>query len=85
MKALTQNKKMYLDPDFVDSSVKSKKAAPDNNLAYHLPAGDLQLATAGPNYLKLPKKQQVPKIYFGTRTHKQVSQIVRKEEVLSSC
>ena len=27
--------------------------------------------------LRMPKKQNVPKIYFGTRTHKQVSQIVR--------
>jgi hypothetical protein len=28
--------------------------------------------------LRLPKRQRVPKIYFGTRTHKQVAQIVRE-------
>jgi hypothetical protein len=28
--------------------------------------------------LRLPKRQRVAKIYFGTRTHKQVAQIVRE-------
>jgi hypothetical protein len=27
---------------------------------------------------RLPKRQKVPKIFFGTRTHKQVAQIVRE-------
>ena len=28
--------------------------------------------------MKMPKKRKCPKIYFGTRTHKQVAQIVRE-------
>ena len=31
-----------------------------------------------PEQLKMPKKKRCPKIFFGTRTHKQVSQIVRE-------
>ena len=30
-----------------------------------------------PKMLRMPKRRKTPKIYFGTRTHKQVTQIVR--------
>ncbi len=44
---------------------------------------DVQLAAksssgAADPLLRLPKRQRVAKIYFGTRTHKQVAQIVRE-------
>eukprot|EP00092_Neocalanus_flemingeri_P038788 GFUD01042231.1.p1 GENE.GFUD01042231.1~~GFUD01042231.1.p1 ORF type:complete len:1506 (+),score=423.98 GFUD01042231.1:334-4518(+) len=32
----------------------------------------------GAGYLQMPKRKKYPKIYFGTRTHKQVTQIVRE-------
>ncbi len=67
--------------DFVDldSNRQRKDVKPpkEESLAYHLPGGDLHVAAAGPHRIRLPKKQSVPKIYFGTRTHKQVSQIIR--------
>ena len=77
---------LFLDPemdDFVDtdSNRQRKVAQPpkEDSLAYHLPGGDVLVAAAGPHRMRLPKKQSVPKIYFGTRTHKQVSQIIRNK------
>ena len=65
--------------DFVDSGPNPKKSLPnEDSISYHLPGGDIQMAAAGTHTLRVPKKQSVPKIYFGTRTHKQVAQIVRK-------
>ena len=49
--------------------------------AYHLP-GNHQPLPGGPptnnQPLSMPKRKKCPRIYFGTRTHKQVSQIVRE-------
>jgi Fanconi anemia group J protein len=68
----------FVDPD---STKRKKPGGPpkEDSTAYHLPGGgEIHAAAAGPARLRLPKKQTVPKIYFGTRTHKQVAQIVRE-------
>ena len=69
----------FIDPDQVDFM---------ESAAYHLPRVEgvvkqripnLGYGTAtGPEFLVMPKKKKCPKIYFGTRTHKQVEQIVRE-------
>ena len=45
---------------------------------YHIPDANLQNNDRPPIKLKMPRKKRCPKIFFGTRTHKQVSQIVRE-------
>ena len=52
------------------------------SLAYHLPGNIKQplpgAASTTNQMLSMPKRKKCPKIYFGTRTHKQVAQIVRE-------
>ena len=68
------------DADFADSGTKNSEK-PEASYGYHLPPPPRPVgARAGnePQYLKMPKKKKCPRIYFGTRTHKQVAQIVRE-------
>ena len=67
------------DDDFVSSKKVHQKPV-ESTVGYHLPGNTLSKVDLanGPNYLKMPKKRKCPKIYFGTRTHKQVSQIIRE-------
>jgi len=44
---------------------------------YHLSGGQSDTVRP-PEKLKMPKRKKCPKIFFGTRTHKQVAQIVRE-------
>jgi len=75
-----------VDPDDADfAEPRSKKSGqPEASYGYHVtpPLGDTRSggARAGnePQYLRMPKKRKCPRIYFGTRTHKQVAQIVRE-------
>ena len=67
------------DDDFKPSNPKKRQV--ESSVDYHLP--DLNMKNSSkpqtpPNLMKLPKKRRCPKIYFGTRTHKQVAQIVRE-------
>jgi len=71
------------DYDFVEPNAKrARPAVEEDSVAFHLPPGPNQDPAAALGGcvppLRMPKKQNVPKIYFGTRTHKQVSQIVRE-------
>ena len=60
------------DQEFVGGGVES-------SASYHLPPPALpQGGVAGPPLLSIPKRRRCPKIYFGTRTHRQVAQIVRE-------
>ena len=68
------------DDDFVNPELKKLKRQSASSMNYHLPPVYNNPGPTGtePNYLKMPKKRKCPKIYFGTRTHKQVAQIVRE-------
>ena len=69
------------DDDFVSAGSKNLKSPSESSVNVHLPCNDVQTSKPSethPSYLKMPKKRKCPKIYFGTRTHKQVSQIVRE-------
>ena len=69
------------DDDFVSNNPKILKNSSESSINYHLPSNDLEgikPSETHPNYLRMPKKRKCPKIYFGTRTHKQVAQIVRE-------
>ena len=71
------------DADFAEPGIK-KSGQPEASYGYHVAPslGDTRSGGAGagnePQYLKMPKKKKCPRIYFGTRTHKQVAQIVRE-------
>ena len=49
-----------------------------SSVNYHLPESGPVNKDRPPDLLKMPKRRKCPKIYFGTRTHKQVAQIVRE-------
>ena len=49
-----------------------------SSVNYHLPQSGQINKDRPPDLLKMPKRKRCPKIYFGTRTHKQVAQIVRE-------
>ena len=69
------------DDDFVSAKAKKPKKPVEASVDYHLPNQDFSIqknSNPGPNYMKMPKKRKCPKVYFGTRTHKQVAQIVRE-------
>jgi len=72
------------DDDFVEPNAKRARhdsALGDDLQDYHRPPGLDQQESGGlegPKLLRMPKRKKVPTIYFGTRTHKQVAQIVRE-------
>ena len=49
-----------------------------SSVNYHLPESGPVNKDRPPDLLRMPKRRKCPKIYFGTRTHKQVAQIVRE-------
>ena len=83
---ISQNKFLDKDDDdFIEPSAKRlrRDGYDDKSVGFHVPGGDVNPPSGinpppGINLLRMPKKQKVPTIFFGTRTHKQVSQIVRK-------
>ena len=51
----------------------------EESAAYHLPGNIIHPPPADDKEpLRMPKRKKCPKIYFGTRTHKQVAQIIRE-------
>ena len=55
-----------------------KDSVPSFSNNYHANTSNSSNDIDNIGLLKMPKKKKCPKIYFGTRTHKQVSQIVRE-------
>jgi len=66
------------DADFYDPREAAKPVRPEVYAGYHLPDGDVKKVGSGAGYLRMPKRKKCPRIYFGTRTHKQIAQIVRE-------
>ena len=76
--ALSTTGGFMVDPDERDFQGESGM----ESISYHLPGIKQPLPEAAPaagkELLRMPKRKKCPKIYFGTRTHKQVAQIVRE-------
>ena len=76
--ALSKGGGFVADPDERDFQGGSEV----ESAAYHLPGNIKQplpgAVPAAKEALRMPKRKKCPKIYFGTRTHKQVAQIVRE-------
>jgi len=66
------------DEDFAEPGARKTARPVEATPGYHLPGGDIKTVGSGAGYLRMPKRKKCPRIYFGTRTHKQVAQIVRE-------